>query len=413
MACDVGAHQRLVAGYTEQLTVIRQTDCDPRQVFEEVLTSMLAANAKLQERLETAEQKIRAQANEIHSQQTEAHSDALTGLANRRAYDQHIAECVSGLRDEGRPFCLLLLDIDNFKQFNDCHGHLAGDAVLRAVGRMLSGLKRAGDWVCRYGGEEFAVIMPGTTAMTATSAAERFRGAIGGMNVNYEGLKLQVTASVGVTQGETGESEAQVFRRADAAVYASKKAGRNLCHLQSNDDCLRIEPSVKLRREGNATGRRTIVQPHPENREYLLEAAFIEMLSRRIAETHRSGAALSLLHFGINDSGLSAMPGIVTCGVSVADALGGVIRSNIREMDFLGRIGDREFAVMLPSSSRSAAQIVSQRVLAAVASCPSLIVKLVDLTNLRLGIAELEGMDEPLDLLARAKADSMATVCSD
>jgi diguanylate cyclase len=411
MACDVGAHQKLVAGYSEQLTAIRQADGDPAVAFEEVLTGMIAANDQLQSRLEAAEQKIKAQAEEIHSQQSEARSDSLTGLANRRAFDHSLAESARRLKLERRPFSLLLLDIDNFKQFNDIHGHLAGDEVLRCVGRTLSGLMRAGDVACRYGGEEFAVILSGATESTSKVTAERIRSGIERMHVTFDGASLQVTVSVGVAQGQADESESQVIRHADAAVYASKKAGRNLCHLQLASGCVRLERVAAVQPVASLAGRRLKNSPTAAASDCLESDAFLEALLRRISETHRSGAPLSLLYFGIEDVGYAGVS-MTPAGSGLGDAIGGVIRSTIREMDSLGRLGAGEFVVMLPGSSRSAAQIVAQRVKAAIASCPMQLVRSADLSNLRLGIADLDGMDEPLDIVERAKADAMDAAAS-
>jgi diguanylate cyclase len=411
MACDVGAHQKLVAGYSEQLTSIRQAAGDPAVVFEEVLTGMIAANARLQERLEAAEQKIKAQADEIHSQQSEARSDSLTGLANRRAFDQSLAESARRLTAERRPFSLLLLDIDNFKQFNDIHGHLAGDEVLRCVGRTLLGLMRTGDVACRYGGEEFAVILAGATDAAAKITAERIRTAIERMPVVFDGATLQVTVSIGVTQAQADESESQAIRRADAAVYASKKAGRNMCHYQWANGCVRLERVAGGPSAASPAGGRRIKSPTAAAAsECLGTDSFLETLSRRIAETHRSGTALSLLYFGIEDVAEADSSAASPAGTELSDAIGGVIRSTIREMDSLGRLGAGEFMVMLPGSSRSAAQIVAQRVKAAIASCPMQLVRSADLSNLRLGIADLEGMDEPLDIVERAKEDAQVAV---
>jgi len=232
------------------------------------------------------------------------------------------------------------------------------------------------------------------------------------MHVTFDGASLQVTVSVGVAQGQADENESQVIRHADAAVYASKKAGRNLCHLQLTNGCVRLERVAAGQPAASLAGRRLKNSPTAAAIDCLEKDLFLETLSRRISETHRSGAPLSLLYFGIEDVGYAGVSTPPPAGSGLGDAIGGVIRSTIREMDSLGRLGAGEFVVMLPGSSRSAAQIVAQRVKAAIASCPMQLVRSADLSNLRLGIADLEGMDDPLDVVERAKADAMVAAIS-
>ncbi|MFY2763464.1 diguanylate cyclase [Arenimonas sp. MALMAid1274] len=152
-----------------------------------------------------------------------AHTDALTGLGNRRAFDAALAKLAQGLELQGRPYSLLLIDLDHFKQYNDSFGHPAGDEALRQTGQLLPLALRPGDLATRYGGEEFAVLLPGARRDDATTVAERIVHNI------RSGLWLHraVTASVGVAQARAGEPADALVQRADAALYAAKQAGRD------------------------------------------------------------------------------------------------------------------------------------------------------------------------------------------
>src|SRR5690348_1245843 len=198
VASDVGAHNSFVESITDQLVDIEQGTAEGGAVVMDVVAKMLDANKRLQSRLEDAEQKIQNQAEEIRNQQFEARTDALTRLANRRAFDSFLVESTELFVTHRQPFSLIMLDVDNFKQFNDVHGHPAGDEVLRTVGRTLGRAVNTGDLACRYGGEEFAVILSNMTIADGQLAAERIRKAIEGMSVQFGGNALRVTASVGV-----------------------------------------------------------------------------------------------------------------------------------------------------------------------------------------------------------------------
>lgn len=150
-------------------------------------------------------------------------TDGLTGLKNYRAFQERLAdEVATGLRD-GRPLSLILLDVDEFKSYNDRFGHPEGDEALRKVAEVLRSIARGTDLVARYGGEEFAVLLPEVDEKGALAVAERLRAAIQGA----PWTKRNVTASFGVaTWGEEDDAD-RLVARADAALYQAKKAGRN------------------------------------------------------------------------------------------------------------------------------------------------------------------------------------------
>lgn len=152
-----------------------------------------------------------------------AHTDALTGLGNRRAFDEVLARLQQRQREGGAGFSLLLLDLDHFKTYNDSFGHLAGDEALRQTGRLLPVALRPGDVATRYGGEEFAVLLPGTPLAHALGVAERIVGDIRDSDWPHRA----VTASIGVAEAIPGEAPAALVARADAALYAAKQAGRD------------------------------------------------------------------------------------------------------------------------------------------------------------------------------------------
>jgi diguanylate cyclase (GGDEF)-like protein len=159
---------------------------------------------------------------------SQATTDSLTGLANRRTLDEELVLEWRRADRVGDSLAFILLDLDDFKQVNDTHGHQAGDAVLRAVGQVLLGGVRQVDLAGRYGGEEFALILPETDLPGALKLAQRLRVALESTPVELaEGKTLQVTASFGVALKDQLGSADELVAVADEALYAAKRAGKN------------------------------------------------------------------------------------------------------------------------------------------------------------------------------------------
>jgi diguanylate cyclase (GGDEF)-like protein len=146
-----------------------------------------------------------------------ARTDDLTGLLNRRAWDAELSREFSRADREESPICVAILDLDRFKQYNDAHGHQAGDRFLKQIAGAWSQALRAGDIIARYGGEEFAVALPGTNLEQAQEMLERLRRAL------PEGQ----TCSAGVCRWDSAETAESLTARADTALYAAKDAGRD------------------------------------------------------------------------------------------------------------------------------------------------------------------------------------------
>lgn len=158
--------------------------------------------------------------------QRDALHDALTGLANRRHLDSRLAELLAGLR-AGESLSIALIDVDAFKRINDTFTHTLGDAVLRAVADSLREVCRGADLPARFGGDEFVLVLPGTSAAGARQMLERLRETIGSRDWSGLAPALAVTLSVGVTELQPDDSLESMVRRADEALYAAKKQGRN------------------------------------------------------------------------------------------------------------------------------------------------------------------------------------------
>lgn len=362
VAVDVGEHNNLVNGISNELG--NSTD---GAAVEAAVTKILAANETLQQRLEEAEEKIQSQAEEIRSQQSDALTDALTKLANRRAFDESLTKSIDSFNDQRKPFSLLIFDVDHFKQFNDTHGHQAGDEVLRSVGRTLTETVKTTDIPCRYGGEEFALILPNTRVDSARIAAERVRKAIERMDVNYEGKTLKVTASIGVAEMLNGEDDIQIIRRSDECVYAAKKAGRNQTFWNDGQDCLPLNaPVAKPATEepaDNQTNSNAADDSLP-GRE-----AFVGELQRRVSESHRFSVSLSVMQISIKEYAKLATEYGDAVGKLLLDSVAQFIRSSLRDMDLLGQLEPGDFIVMLPGSSEKEAKMVGRRVETAISNC--------------------------------------------
>ncbi|MGE3776020.1 MAG: GGDEF domain-containing protein [Pirellulaceae bacterium] len=239
LANDVSQHRRIVDSLKRQVGVVEQQsrETDSAAVVR-LLSKIVQANDYLQQQLDTAELTLMEQAAEITSYMSEARTDTLTGLPNRRAFEDALAREVAEFHRHETCVSVAMIDIDFFKRFNDRYGHQAGDAVLVHVSQTLRKTMRETDLVARLGGEEFVILMSSLGSDEAKQAADRARSAIEQSTCQYEGQTLSVTNSCGLAMLLPVEDGKQLVNRADQALYASKSAGRNCVHWHSGQDCL-------------------------------------------------------------------------------------------------------------------------------------------------------------------------------
>jgi diguanylate cyclase (GGDEF)-like protein/PAS domain S-box-containing protein len=193
---------------------------------------------QVEKKLRSANDRLQSQLIEIGTLQSKLRSqairDPLTDLFNRRYLDETFERELARASREGYPVCVIMLDIDHFKKVNDTYGHEAGDTVLKALATTLSTHNRRGDFVCRFGGEEFVVVMPNIPVDTAYKRAEDLRKALNSLQVPYGQFHLNITISMGIAcYPSNGEDRESVLRAADRAMYAAKRAGRD--HILTYD----------------------------------------------------------------------------------------------------------------------------------------------------------------------------------
>jgi len=178
--------------------------------------------------LEQLADKIKSMREELSAAKRELDIDALTRLYNRKAFDQQLLRIFEFNKLSGQPSCLLMADLDHFKQINDNHGHLVGDLVLRKFADCCAQtFPRRSDFVARYGGEEFVIIAQETTVEVAAMLAERLLQAVRGMRVVHEGREVRVTVSVGIAELDPRHELPDWIRQADSALYRAKQGGRD------------------------------------------------------------------------------------------------------------------------------------------------------------------------------------------
>lgn len=165
----------------------------------------------------------------LHQEQNRSRLDPLTGVPNRGAFDDRLREEIARFKRFRDPVAVLVWDLDRFKQVNDSYGHRAGDRVLQEVAKCFSTRLRSTDVLARFGGEEFVMLLVGTTVNAAAKVADNLRDAVSQLGFHFRDTPVNVTVSCGITELRGGDSAETVFDRADAALYRAKDAGRNTC----------------------------------------------------------------------------------------------------------------------------------------------------------------------------------------
>ena len=206
-------------------------------------THTMEARAKmLEEKLHGSSKEISDLRERLECVRRESLTDPLTGISNRKAFDNELEQAILRAQSSGQPLCLMMCDIDHFKKFNDSWGHQTGDQVLRLVANCMSENVKGRDTAARYGGEEFVTILPETQLHDAVALADRIRNAIESKKLIKKStgdILGVITVSAGVARWVPGESSAELVRRADACLYSAKHAGRN--RVISDTDPLYLE----------------------------------------------------------------------------------------------------------------------------------------------------------------------------
>ena len=179
----------------------------------------------LSERVRSDNEFIASSLGVLRQAQYNALTDGLTGLGNRHWMNDMFEREVTRARTSGRSLCLMMIDVDHFKTFNDQYGHIAGDRVLLAVSEALRGYLRPTDLIARFGGDEFAVLLPGIELAQAHQTAERLRQHVAGLSP--PSLSTAITISIGVSANRADDDVSTLVTRADSAMYDAKEQGRN------------------------------------------------------------------------------------------------------------------------------------------------------------------------------------------
>ncbi|MFK5895312.1 MAG: GGDEF domain-containing protein [Pseudomonadota bacterium] len=186
-------------------------------------------NQSLQNKIKHLENESGELRNKVISTHEKAYTDPLTSLPNRLSYDQHLEEQYAHWQRYHENLLLMIWDIDYFKKVNDNYGHQAGDEVLKMVAKLLREHLRKPDFIARFGGEEFVSLLPNTSLGGGYKVAEKMRSAIQELEFTYKEQTIPLTISCGISLFAVGDSPADVFERADKALYQAKKQGRNRC----------------------------------------------------------------------------------------------------------------------------------------------------------------------------------------
>ncbi len=230
---DVSSNfEKKLTNYTDKLSKTNSVE-DVQLIIGSIIEdtrAMAESNQEMQTEFQKAKKQTETLNKELKKIESEALTDALTGLQNRRAFDKSIQNLINDYNTAGKIFSIIVLDVDHFKKFNDTYGHQIGDEVLKTVGdTLIKGLKGQ-DIPCRYGGEEFVILLPETNLTNAKIVAEQIRIRIAVRDLKDSNSKKEIekiTISLGVALIKSADTVKSVVERADKALYLAKESGRN------------------------------------------------------------------------------------------------------------------------------------------------------------------------------------------
>jgi len=240
---------REVSRHVEDLQVTGELE-ELQQVLLGQIATVLKSNQQLEDDLLDARCRMEEQAVELDRTRNEALTDAVSGVFNRKAFNDKLRLLLGRWKRESEPFVLIMADMDHFKWINDTHGHAVGDRVLHEVGNLLRKCLREGDFVGRYGGDEFALLLPRTDIYVGKQVADRLhleatRCNFGvGSKSEQASEQAALTISFGLAAAKQGDTSESIVQRADQALYKSKHGGRNQVQCQEPEPEPELQAAV-------------------------------------------------------------------------------------------------------------------------------------------------------------------------
>jgi diguanylate cyclase (GGDEF)-like protein len=346
------------------------------------------ATDEIQQKIESTEQHIGEQAEKVHMQAVLSHTDLLTSLPNRRAFDAEIEQLAARTRGGATYFTIMFLDLDKFHQVNQQYGHQGGDVILREAAGVTKQLMRGRDMVARYAGDTYAIILPQTTLHDALPVADRLRAAIERYEFGHGNNPLRLTARIGVAQWLPDEAPAELEQRADAAVKSAKQAGGNISFWHDGKECFPVSSAFKTRDEnsGNTTQLSTMFRRKltgedgedqkpteaattPDGQALSGRSLFLANLQRRIAEWKRGGPMVSVFVLRIDQSQQLVAKFGSPAESFLHQVLTRMLEAVTRDMDERCEFQEGIFAMMLPGVDEANALAVAERLQSQVRQC--------------------------------------------
>jgi diguanylate cyclase (GGDEF)-like protein len=364
VAHDVGRHSGSVQAISAELSAGNGNDAAG---VAALVCRLLLANQELQARLEQCESALHLHARQLQETATFARTDALTGLLNRRALDEELNRYHSEYVLRGQAAALVMLDVDHFKEFNDTQGHVVGDQALVHVADVLREHAGERDLVARYGGEEFVVVFAGADQETARTRAEALQRAVGQRPANLDGRALSITASAGLAELGPGETASEWLKRADAALYAAKQAGRNCAFAMRGTVCVPLAGGSALQ-ESMSLDRPAPPRPLGEAAAELAadafaDTSFVAGVARGIAQWRCGGETLTVVLVRISRRAADASepaPLAIDCRQLAGEAK----RDDLGETALATAWLDDGLALLLPGIGAAQARPIARRLLA-------------------------------------------------
>ena len=403
---DVEEHNESVEDVTKELQLMDLSDTES---VVAVVARLVGANNKLQHQLTSAEARLQDQAKIIQVHVRDARTDPLTSVANRRAFDSEINEGEQSLSAAGEPMTVMMMDVDYFKKINDVHGHLAGDEMLKHVANLIKRKTRREGMVCRYGGEEFALVFRNKSIHEVLELADRVRDSVGESGINFEGKFLKVTMSAGIAELKPSESALEMVGRADDALIMAKQNGRDQAYWNDGAKSIPVRPeepeeqtSITIETDtsdSQSAGKTEEGVPLVKSE---IRRLFIDDVARRIAEWKRGGSVLTTMVVALDDFRYittSLHEDDVKLIMATTDQF---LNASMRDMDHVAFIDENCFGMLLPCTAMDSAVAVAERLRSAIEKCRIPQLSRDTTFTISIGIASVKTGDTAEKMLERS-----------